>query len=125
MYKFRWILSIALGFSNTVLAETIINSNDWFKIDTIIFEYTKTNTSEQLVGIDKKSYPKDVITIEENLKLPSEDSGIKTKDKLQSIEKAYSNPNQAIAFELESESAPRFNNKSFSVVRCLRAAYFF
>ena len=109
LYKFRWILSIALGFSNTVIAETIINSDDWFKIDTIIFEYTKTNTSEQMVSIDEKSYPKDVITIEENLKLSSEDSGIKTKDKLRSIEKVYSNSNQAIAFELESESARRFN----------------
>ena len=109
MYKFRWILSIALGFSNTVIAERILNSDEWFKIDTIIFEYTKTNTSEQMVSIDEKSYPKDVITIEENLKLSSEESGIKTKDKLRSREKVYSNLNQAIAFELESESARRFN----------------
>ncbi|MDC2963992.1 peptidoglycan binding protein CsiV [Gammaproteobacteria bacterium] len=109
MYRFRWILSIALGFSNTGLAETIINSDDWFQIDTIIFEYTKTNTGEQLVSIEEKSYPKDVITIEENLARSIEDSGTKTKDKLRSIEKVDSNPNQAIAFELESESARRFN----------------
>ena len=116
MYKFRWILSIALGFSNTVIAERILNSDEWFKIDTIIFEYTKTNTSEQMVSIDEKSYPKDVITIEENLKLSSEESGIKTKDKLRSREKVYSNLNQAIAFELESESARRFNMEVIDAV---------
>ena len=51
----------------------------------------KPDTSEQMVSIDKKSYPKDVITIEENLKLSSEESGIKTKDKLRSMRKRYSN----------------------------------
>ena len=66
-----------------------------------------------MVSIDEKSYPKDVITIEENLKTSSEDSGIKTKDKLRSIENVYSNANQAISFELESESARKIQQRSY------------
>lgn len=109
LYKFRWLLAIALGFSNTGFAERNINSDDWFQIDTIIFEYVQPDTSEKSDHLAKRSYPKDIITIEENLKPAVEDSGIKAKDQNIPMEQEYSTPYENITFELESESARRFN----------------
>ena len=94
LYKSRWILVITLGFSNSVPAETSMNAEDWFQIETIIFEYIKPNNSEKMGNVDKKFYPKDIIAIEENSKLSSEGGGASATDKALSIENEYSNPNE-------------------------------
>ena len=106
MNQFKWFLTIAFGFSSTVFAETNTSSEDWFQIDTIIFEYLEPDTSENIANNEhKKSYPQNVIAIDKNLKTGKEDDGFEAGTELQSIE----NANQNISFELESESARRFN----------------
>ena len=109
LYKSRWILVITLGFSNSVPAETSMNAEDWFQIETMIFEYIKPNNSEKMGNVDKKFYPKDIIAIEENSKLSREVGGANATAKALSIENEYSSPNEKITFELERESARRFN----------------
>ena len=109
MDQFKWFLTIAFGFSSTVFAETNTSSEDWFQIDTIIFEYLEPDTSESMGNEDKKSYPQNVIAIDKNLKIGKEDDGFEARDELQSMENGYPNANQNISFELESESARRFN----------------
>ena len=109
LYKSRWILVITLGFSNSVPAETSMNAEDWFQIETIIFEYIKPNNSEKMGNVDKKFYPKDIIAIEENSKLSREVGGANATAKALSIENEHSSPNEKITFELERESARRFN----------------
>ena len=106
MDQFKWFLTIAFGFSSTVFAETNTSSEDWFQIDTIIFEYLEPDTSENMGNNeDKKSYPQNVIAIDKNLKTGKEDDGFEAGNELQSME----NVNENISFELESESARRFN----------------
>ncbi len=109
MDQFKWLLTIAFGFSSTVFAETNVVSADWFQIDTIIFEYLEPDTSENMGNEEKKSYPENVIAIDENLKAVKEDDGFKARNEPLSMENGYSNANQNISFELESESARRFN----------------
>ena len=109
MDQFKWFLTIAFGFSSTVFAETNVVSEDWFQIDTIIFEYLEPDTSENMGNGEKKSYPENVIAIDENLKAVKEDNGFKARNEPLSMENGYSNANQNISFELESESARRFN----------------
>ena len=106
MNQFKWFLTIAFGFSSAVFAETNTSSEDWFQIDTIIFEYLEPDTSENIGNNeDKKSYPQNVIAIDKNLKTGKEDDGFEAGNELQSME----NVNENISFELESESARRFN----------------
>ena len=50
-----------------------------------------------------------ITSIDENLKGVKKDDGFEARDELQSIENGYTNANQNISFELESESARRFN----------------
>ena len=109
MDQFKWFLTIAFGFSSTVFAETNVVSEDWFQIDTVIFEYLEPDTSENMSNQDKKSYPENVIAIDENIKALKENDGFKARNELLSMENGYSNSNQNISFELESESARRFN----------------
>ena len=104
-------MAIAIGFTNTVIADTNVSSEDWFQIDTIIFEYLEPDTSENMGNEDKKAYPENVIAIDENIKAVKEDAGLKARNELLSMENGYSNANQNIPFELESESARRFNRE--------------
>ena len=111
MDQLKWFLTIAFSFSGTLFAETNTLSEDWFQIDTIIFEYLEPDTSESMGNEDKKSYPQNVIAIDKNLKIGKEDDGFEARDELQSMENGYPNANQNISFELESESARRFNRE--------------
>ena len=79
MDQLKWFLTIAFSFSSTVFAETNTLSEDWFQIDTIIFEYLEPDTSENMGNGEKKYYPQNVIAIDENLKTVKEDVGSKSK----------------------------------------------
>ena len=109
MDQFNWLLTIAFGFSSTVFAETEMSSEDWFQIDTIIFEYLEPDTSENMDSEEEKSYPQNVIAIDENLKAVKEAGDFKARKEVLLMENGYSNANQNISFELESESTRRFN----------------
>ena len=109
MQQFKWILALGFSFSNTLFAEINIDSDDWFQIDTIIFEYLEPDTSENVVSEGKKSYPRNVLAVDENLKDFEKDDGSEARNQLLSEENGYSNANQNISFELERESARRFN----------------
>ena len=109
MDQFKWFFTIAFGFSSTVFAETNTSSEDWFQIDTIIFEYLEPDTSENMGNGEKKYYPQNVIAIDENLKTVKEDDGLKARNEPLSMENGSPNASQNISFELESESARRFN----------------
>ena len=104
-------MAIAFGFVNTVLAEPNMVSDDWFQIDTIIFEYLEPDISEDVGSEGKKSYPKNLIAVEENLKAVKEGDGFEVRKELLSMENGYSKANTTISYELENESARRFNKE--------------
>ena len=111
MDQLKWFLTIAFSFSGTSFAETNTLSEDWFQIDTIIFEYLEPDTSENMGNGEKKYYPQNVIAIDENLKAVKEDDGLKARNEPLSMENGSPNASQNISFELESESARRFNRE--------------
>ena len=111
MLQFSWILAITLSLSNTLIAEEIADSDNWFQIDTVIFEYLQSETNESLDIKDQRSYPKNVIAIEEDFGTVLEDDGLKSRNQILSMENENSNRDQSIPFELENESARRFNRE--------------